>query len=71
MKEYFELSVFEISRVDCMGLLGGELPYFFGYKIFFSFQNNHKNLDLSYKMDLDLLDCLGMVISYYSKISKD
>ena len=28
---------------------------------FFSFQNNSKNLDLSYKMDLDLLDCLGRV----------
>ena len=31
------------------------LPYFFGYKTeFFSFQNNPKNLDPSYKMDLDL-----------------
>ena len=31
---------------------------------FFSFQNNPKNLDLSYKMDLDLLDlwdCLGRI----------
>ena len=28
---------------------------------FFSFQNNPKDLDLSYKMDLDLLDCLGRV----------
>ena len=38
-----------------------ELPYFFGYKIeFFSFQNNPKNLDPSYKIDLDVLDCLGM-----------
>ena len=37
-----------------------KLPYFFGYKMeFFSFQNNHKDLDLSYKMDLDLWDCLG------------
>ena len=25
----------------------------------FSFQNNPKDLDLSYKMDLDLWDCLG------------
>ena len=34
-------------------------PYFFGYKTeFFLFQNNPKNLDLSYKMDLDLWDCL-------------
>ena len=38
------------------------LPYFFGYKTeFFSFQNNPKYLDPSYKMDLDLLDCLGRV----------
>ena len=28
---------------------------------FFSFQNNPKNLDLSYKMNLDLLDYLGKV----------
>ena len=27
----------------------------------FSFQNNPKNLDPSYKTDLDLLDCLGRV----------
>ena len=32
-----------------------ELPYFFSYKTeFFSLQNNPKNLDPSYKMDLDL-----------------
>ena len=30
-------------------------------KIFFFFQNNPKNLDPSYKMDLDLWDCLGRV----------
>ena len=29
--------------------------------IFFPFQNNPKNLDPSYKMDLDLWDCLGRV----------
>ena len=33
--------------------------YFFGYKTVFSFQNNPKDLDPSYKMDLDLWDCLG------------
>ena len=39
-----------------------KLPYFFGYKTdFFSFQNNPKDLDLSCKTDLDLLDCLGRV----------
>ena len=37
------------------------LPYFFSYDRFFSFQNSPKNLDPSYKMDLDLWDCLGMV----------
>ena len=31
------------------------VPYFLGYKTdFFSFQNNPKDLDLSYKTDLDL-----------------
>ena len=35
---------------------------FFAYKtVFFSFQNNPKNLDPSYKTDLDLWDCLGRV----------
>ena len=39
-----------------------KLPYFFGYKTeFFSFQNNPKDLDPSYKTDLDLLDRLGRV----------
>ena len=28
-------------------------------RFFFSFQNNPKNLDLSYKTDLDIWDCLG------------
>ena len=38
------------------------LPYIFGYKAeFFSFQNNSKNLDPSYKTDLDLWDYLGRV----------
>ena len=38
------------------------LPYFFGYKTeFVSFQNNPKNLDPSYKMDLDLWNCSGKV----------
>ena len=36
--------------------------YFFGCEMeFFSFQNNSKNLDLSYKTDLDLWDFLGRV----------
>ena len=32
-----------------------DVPYVLGYKTdFFSFQNNPKDLDRSYKMDLDL-----------------
>ena len=37
----------------------------------FSFQTNPKDLDLSYKTDLDLCDCLGSVYLYHSNISKD
>ena len=38
------------------------IPYFFSYKTeFFSFQNNPKDLDPSYKMDLDVLNCFGRV----------
>ena len=39
-----------------------QVPYVFGYKTeFFPFQTNPKNLDPSYKMELDLGDCLGRV----------
>ena len=41
-----------------------KLAYFFGYKmslVFFTFQNDPKNLDPSYKMDIDLQDYLGRV----------
>ena len=31
---------------------------------FFSFLNNPKNLDMSYKMDLDLWDCVGRVKAF-------
>ena len=38
------------------------LPYFLvNIDGVLSFQNNPKNLDPSYKMDLDLWDCLGRV----------
>ena len=38
------------------------VPYFFGYKTgFFPFQNNPKDLDPSWKTDLDLWNCLGRV----------
>ena len=48
---------------DLAALIGRlEVPYFFAYKTeFFSFQNSPENLDPSYKMDLDLWDCLGRV----------
>ena len=39
----------------------GKLPFFFGYKMDISFQNNPLKLDPSYEMDLDLWDCLGRV----------
>ena len=40
-----------------------KILHVFGYKTeLFSFQNNPKKLDPSYKMDLDLWDCLGRVI---------
>ena len=43
-------------------MLACGIPYFLGYKTeFFSFQNNTKDLDPSYKMDLYLWDCLGRV----------
>ena len=41
---------------------GEKIPYFFAYMMeFFSFQNNPKNLDLSYKTDLEPWNCLGRV----------
>ena len=43
-------------------IAGKHLPYFFSYKTeFFPSINNPKDLDPSYKMDLDLCDCLGTV----------
>ena len=45
----------QIHSEEYKGLL-----YFFGSKTeFYPYQNNPKNLDPSYKMDLDLWDCLG------------
>ena len=39
-----------------------KIPYFFDCKMeFFSFQNNLRNLEQSYKTALDLWDCLGRV----------
>ena len=41
--------------------LPSTLPYFFGYKTEFFFLNKSKDLDSSYKTDLDLWDCLERV----------
>ena len=58
-------SVSECVFVFCIKrVVGSErrLTYFFGYKKEYYFiQNNPKNLDLSYKTDLDLWDSLGRV----------
>ena len=45
-----------------MHVAGYHLPYFFAYemKIFF-LPKQSQNLDPSYKMDLDVWDCLGRV----------
>ena len=52
--------MFLMKYVVCVPI--AYLPYFFGYKtVFFSFQNNPKNLDPYFKMDQDLWDCLGRV----------
>ena len=47
------------------------LSYFFDYKTeFVPIKNNPKNLDPSYKMDLDLMDSFGSLLNLcYSKIS--
>ena len=43
------------------------IPYFYGENTYcFSFQHNPKNLDPSFKTDLELWDCLGRVKLYYS-----
>ena len=48
-----------VYRNDTNTLTVKILPYFSAYKTeSFPFQNNRKNLDPSYKMDLDLCDCL-------------
>ena len=43
-------------------LLLKDLPYFFGNRTeLFSFQNSRRDLDSSYKIDLDLWDCLESI----------
>ena len=52
--------VYFINAMFCLVRQLTDLPYFSAYKTeAFHFQNKPKNLDLSYKMDLDFLDCLG------------
>ena len=54
--------VLSLMRFHSFLLHLNTIQYFWGYKTgFFSFQNNPKNLDPSYKMDLDLWDFLGRV----------
>ena len=60
----YSTNIFEVGRFKQYFFLKQllNLPYFFSYKTeFFSFQNNPKNLDPSYKMDLDVWDYLGIV----------
>ena len=58
------ISQFQISIPQILSVYN----MYFSYRIssvirrsFFSFQNNPKDLDSSYKTDLDLWDCLGRV----------
>ena len=47
---YLEMKITE--KKERVLICNYKLPYFFGYKMeFFSFQNNPKNLDPSYKMN--------------------
>ena len=58
----FSISAVQVLRSWVNDMLPFLILYFFAYKMeFFFFQNNPKNLDPSYKMDLDLWDCLGRV----------
>ena len=57
MVQHIHLELFKTSSCSSCSL-----PYFFGYKTgFFSFQNNPKVLDQSFKTDLELWHCLGRV----------
>ena len=59
-------------HVVCYFKLLQSVPYYFGYKTeFVFFQNSPKNLDPSYKMDLDLWDCLGRVKLVLQRKSQD
>ena len=54
--------IIEVANCRTLRCLLDQILYFLGHKMeFFTIQNNPKNLDPSYKMDLDLWDCLGRV----------
>ena len=56
-----ELPIKENGNTFSEGNSKEEYRLFFGYKTSFSFQNNPKNLDPSYRTDLDLWDSLGRI----------
>ena len=58
-----QLYTFSWFLNDILGVAWKSVPYFLGYKteFFFSFQNNPKNQDPSYKMDLVHWNCSGRV----------
>ena len=67
----FLRQVFFLKSFNFMFIVAEIMSYLFCYKTdFSSFQNNPKNLDPSYKMDLDLWDCLERVKLMYLIISK-
>ena len=55
-----QLDAVELLNSLCLCRL--QIPYFFGYKSeIFPLKKNPKDLDLSYKTDLDHWNCLGRV----------
>ena len=53
------LHFFLYTSIAMQNIAKEKIPHCFSYKTkVFSFQNSTKKLDLSYKMDLDLWDCL-------------
>ena len=59
LQNHFGLHFFLYTSIAMQNIAKEKIPHCFSYKTkVFSFQNSVKKLDLSYKMDLDLLDCL-------------
>ena len=61
LNNFLGITSHEGSKIFTHTIMVKRVPYFFGYKTDFSFQNNPKDLDPSSKTDLDLWDCLGRV----------